>query len=122
MSTIGRKNTIRAMKEKEIFGGDIVYPTAKQNGYKYVSDGHYCKTLKESNKYHNEFVDNGYFQHKTYRKFKIHGSYDFLLRKTKDHLKSIIIFAMPHYKGSLYKCTKSDLIGIIKDEKLIQLD
>jgi hypothetical protein len=110
------------MKEKDIFGDDIFYPTAEQNGYKYISDGHYCKTLKESNKYYNEFVDNGYFRYKTYRKFKIHGSYDFLLRKTKGHLKSIIIFAMPHYKGSLYKCAKRDLIGIIKDEKLIQLD
>ena len=110
------------MKEKEIFGCDIVHPTAMQNGYKYVSDGHYCKTLKESNKYYKEFIDKGFSAFQTYRKFKIHGSYDFLLRKTKDHLKSIIVFAMPHYKGSLYKCTKSDLIGIIKSEKLIQLD
>lgn len=110
------------MKAENIFGNDIVNSTAKENGYNYVSDGRYCKTLKEANKYHNEFIKFEFWRERDYYKFRIHDSYNFLLRKTKDYLKYLIVYAMPHYKGSLYKCSKSDLIGIIKNEKLITLE
>lgn len=110
------------MNLNEVFGGDVVHHKAKENGYKYISDGRFCKTLKESNEIYKEFIKNEYRRKYCYRRFRIHDSYDFLFRKTKDHLKSIIIYSIPCYNGSLCRCSKSDLVGIIKKEKLIQIN
>ena len=41
-------------------------------------------------------------------------NYEHLYRLTKDDLKSIVTAFKQHLKGSLYKCSKQDLIGEIK--------
>lgn len=45
--------------------------------------------------------------------------YIHLYRLTKQDLMEIIILHYPHLKGSLYKCTKQDLIGEIKERKIL---
>lgn len=41
--------------------------------------------------------------------------YTHLYRLTKQDLKDIIVLHYPHLKGSLYKCSKRDLIAEIKE-------
>lgn len=103
--------------EIDILGNDFVHPTAKHNGYNYLSNGKFVKTIKEANQVKKELKENN-----EYRFYRIQDNYDFLLRKTKNYLKSIIIYSKPHLKGSLYKCSKKDLIGIIKKDKLLYFD
>jgi len=105
---------------KNILGSDVVNITAKENGYKYISNGKYVKTLKEAHNERNKWKDNADI-YTAYYFYRIHSNYDFLKRKTKDYLKNIIIYSMPHLKGSLYKCSKKDLIFIIKDEKILEV-
>ena len=45
--------------------------------------------------------------------------YTHLYRLTKQDLKDIIVRYYPHLKGSLYKCSKQDLIGEIKNRKIL---
>lgn len=45
--------------------------------------------------------------------------YIHLYRLTKQDLRDIIAKALPHLKGSLYMCTKQDLIGIIRKENIL---
>lgn len=45
-------------------------------------------------------------------------NYMHLYRLTKDDLKHIIVVNYPHLKGSLYKCSKQDLIGEIIKRKI----
>lgn len=42
-----------------------------------------------------------------------------LYRLTKRDLMDIIVKFLPHLKGSLYMCSKQDLIGIIRDRNLL---
>ena len=42
-----------------------------------------------------------------------------LYRLTKQDLKDIIALYFPHLEGSLYKCSKQDLIGEIKERKIL---
>ena len=42
-----------------------------------------------------------------------------LYRLTKQDLKDIIVRYYPHLAGSLYKCTKQDLIGEIKSRNIL---
>jgi hypothetical protein len=44
--------------------------------------------------------------------------YTHLYRLTKTDLKHIIVFHYPHLKGSLYKCSKADLIAEIIERKI----
>jgi len=46
-------------------------------------------------------------------------NYEHLYRLTKEDLKYIIVFNYPHLKGSLYKCTKRDLIDEIISRKIL---
>lgn len=41
-----------------------------------------------------------------------------LYRLTKKDLKDIIVSQYPHLKGSLYKCSKRDLVGEIKNREM----
>ena len=41
-----------------------------------------------------------------------------LYRLTKDDLKDIITSQYPHLRGSLYKCSKRDLVSEIKNRKM----
>ena len=41
--------------------------------------------------------------------------YEHLYRLTKEDLKSLICTFKPHLKGSLYACSKNDLVGELKD-------
>ena len=108
--------------EIDILGNDFVHPTAKHNGFNYLSDGKFVKSIKEANQAKKEWKENNGFRERPYRFYRIHDNYDFLLKKTKNYLKSIIIYSEPHLKGSLYKCSKRDLIGIIKKEELLYFD
>ena len=45
--------------------------------------------------------------------------YTHLFRLTKQDLVDIIVHNYPHLKGSLYKCTKRDLIGEIKERDIL---
>lgn len=108
--------------EIDILGNDFVHPTAKHNGYNYLADGNFVKTLKDANKAKNEWREKEYWRERPYKQYKIHSNYNFLLSKSKDYLKSIIVYAMPYLKGSLYKCSKSDLIGIIKKDEILYFD
>ena len=47
--------------------------------------------------------------------------YEHLFRLTKQDLMDIIISQYPHLKGSLYKCTKRDLIGEIKKRGMFNI-
>ena len=44
--------------------------------------------------------------------------YKHLHRLTRADLIHIIVFNYPHLKGSLYKCSKADLIGEIIERKI----
>lgn len=45
--------------------------------------------------------------------------YIHLYRLTKQDLKDIIVRYYPYLKGSLYKCTKRDLVATIKEREII---
>ena len=45
--------------------------------------------------------------------------YNHLYRLTKTDLVAIIIKEYPYLKGSLYKCTKRDLVAEIKDRHIL---
>lgn len=45
--------------------------------------------------------------------------YFHLYKLTKEDLKSIICKYYPHLRGSLYKCSKQDLIGEIKSRGIL---
>lgn len=108
--------------EIDILGNDFVHPTAKHNGFNYLSDGKFVKTLKEVHQVYKQWKENNDWREHPYYFYRIHSDYNFLLRKTKDYLKSIILYAEPHLKGSLYKCSKRDLIGIIKNDEILYFD
>lgn len=108
--------------EIDILGNDFVHPTAKHNGFNYLVYGKFVKTLKEAHDTKNRYSKNEAWKDIPYTFYRIHSDYNFLLRKTKDYLKSIIIYAEPHLKGSLYKCSKRDLVGIIKNDEILYFD
>lgn len=45
--------------------------------------------------------------------------YTHLFRLTKQDLVDIIVHNYPHLKGSLYKCTKRDLVAEIKEMDIL---
>ena len=46
-------------------------------------------------------------------------NYEHLYRLTKQDLKDIVVKFLPHLRGSLYKCTKRDLVAEIKKHGII---
>lgn len=107
------------MRIEETVASEIEY----KNGFRFLYKGNFYKTKKEAE---SELKKVFLLKKKIIASTdlvicRIYQDHKHLFRMKKEDLKSFIVREIPHYKGTLYMCSKRDLIGIIKEEKLITL-